>query len=169
VNQHPIGTTPAPGTRLDGTLFGPSNRCFACGPNHPTGLRLGFHVEGEEVVTRFTPIESHQGAPGMMHGGLITTVADEVGCWALIALKGKFGFTGTMSSRFPRAVRTGQELEGRSRITGGNARIMQVDVRLLQGGVECFSSAMSFIVMDQGGAEKMLGGPLPEAWKTFFR
>jgi acyl-coenzyme A thioesterase PaaI-like protein len=169
VNAHPIGTTDAPGTSLDGSLFGPNNRCFACSPDHPTGLRMRFTVEGDEVVTRFTPKDEHQGAPSVMHGGLVTMVADEVGCWALIALRGKFGFTGTMTSRFPRAVRVGQEIEGRARITAESTRVVQVDVRLRQASVECFSSAMSFIVLDQSGAEKMLGGTLPEAWKTFFR
>lgn len=166
---HPIGTTEAPGTRLDGSLFGPANRCFACSPDHPTGLRLAFHVEGDEVVTRFTPKETHVGAPSVMHGGLVTTVADEVACWALIALRGKFGFTGTMSSRFPRAVRVGVELEGRARITSDSVRMPKVEARLTQDGVTCFSSTMSFIVLDQSGAEQMLGGPLPEAWKRFFR
>jgi acyl-coenzyme A thioesterase PaaI-like protein len=169
VHQHPIGTTPAPGARLDGSLFGPNNRCFACSPDHPTGLRLQFGVDGDEVITRFVPRAEHEGAPGVMHGGLVTTVADEVGCWALIALRGKFGFTGTMSSRFPRAVRVGREVEGRARIAKESTRVVHVDVRLLQDGTECFTRTMCFIVLDQSGAEKMLGSTLPEAWKRFFR
>ena len=167
--HHPIGTTETPGTRLDGSLFGPQNRCFACSPDHPTGLHLAFHVEGDEVVTLFTPAQSHEGAPGVMHGGLVTTVADEVACWALIALRGKFGFTGTMTSRFPRPARIGQELQGRARISRESSRIMNVDVRLVQDGADCFTSTMSFIILNQDGAEKMMGGPLPEAWKKFFR
>jgi acyl-coenzyme A thioesterase PaaI-like protein len=169
VTHHPIGTTEAPGTLLDGSLFGPLNHCFACSPDHPSGLHLRFHVEADEVVTRFTPSHAHEGAPGVMHGGLVTTIADEVGCWALIALKGKFGFTGTMTSRFPRPMRVGKELVGRAKITRESARIMHVDVRLLQDDAVCFSSIMSFIVLDQVGAEKMLGGTLPPAWRRFFR
>jgi acyl-coenzyme A thioesterase PaaI-like protein len=169
VLHHPIGATREPGDKLDGTLFGPSNHCFGCGPHHPTGFRLRFHVEHDEVVTQTTPQKSHEGAPGVMHGGLVTTVADEVGAWALIALRGKFGFTGTMTSRFPRAVRVGTALEGRAKITKESSRIVHVDVRMLQEGHACFSSTMSFVVLDQKGAEKMLGGELPEAWKRFFR
>jgi acyl-coenzyme A thioesterase PaaI-like protein len=130
---------------------------------------LQFDVVNEEVVTRFMPREAHEGAPGVMHGGLVTTIADEVGCWALIALRGKFGFTGTMSSRFPRAVRVGSEVTGHAKITKESSRIMHVDVRLSQEAAVCFSSTMSFIVLNQKGAEKMLGRVLPEAWKRFFR
>jgi acyl-coenzyme A thioesterase PaaI-like protein len=168
-SHHPIGTTETPGTELDGSLFGPQNRCFACSPDHATGLHMRFHVEGEEVVTLFTPKQEHEGAPGVMHGGLVTTVADEVACWALIALRGKFGFTGTMNSRFPRPVRVGEQVEGRAKITRDSVRMMHVDVRLLQEQAVCFSSTMSFVILDQVGAEKMLGGALPEAWKKFFR
>ena len=88
---------------------------------------------------------------------------------ALIALRGKFGFTGTMTSRFPRAVRVGTLVQGRAKITKESTRVMHVDVRMLQEGHTCFSSTMSFIVLDQKGAEKMLGGELPESWKRFFR
>jgi acyl-coenzyme A thioesterase PaaI-like protein len=169
MHEHLIGKSDAPGDALDGTLFGPSNHCFGCGPNHPTGFRLRFQLEHDEVVTQFTPLPSHEGAPNVMHGGLVTTVADEVGAWALIALRGKFGFTGTMASRFPRAVRVGTLVQGRARITKESTRIVHVDVRMIQEGQTCFSSSMSFIVLDQRGAEKMLGGELPEAWKRFFR
>lgn len=168
VLQHPIDPKHVPGARLDGSLFGPANHCFACSPDHPTGLHLGFQIEGDEVVTRFTPTPAHEGAPSIMHGGLVTTIADEVGCWALIALRGKFGFTGTMTSRFPRPVRVGVELEGRARITKESTRITHVEVRLSQQGADCFTSTMTFIILDQKGAEVMLGA-LPEAWKRFFR
>ena len=169
MHEHLIAKTDAPGDKLDGSLFGPNNHCFGCGPHHPNGFRLRFHVEHDEVVTQFTPLKSHEGAPNVMHGGLVTTVADEVGAWALIALRWKFGFTGTMTSRFPRAVRVGTLVQGRAKITKESTRVMHVDVRMLQEGHTCFSSTMSFIVLDQKGAEKMLGGELPESWKRFFR
>jgi len=169
MDRHPIGTTPAPGERLDGTIFGPRNNCFACGPNHPEGFRLTFAVDGDEVVTRFVPRASHAGAPTIMHGGLVTTVADEVGCWALIALRGKFGFTGTMTSRFARPVRVERETVGRARITKESTRMVHVDVRVLQEDAVCFSSVMSFVIPNREGAESMLGKPLPEEWHRFFR
>lgn len=167
--SHPIGAAPAPGAELDGSLFGPDNHCFACCPDHPTGFHLRFQVEGDEVVTRFTPSRMHEGAPGVMHGGLVTTLADEVGCWALIALLGKFGFTGTMTSRLPRPVRIDRVVEGRARIVRDDKRMVHVEVVISQEGSTCFTSAMMFVVLTESGAEKMLGGPLPPAWKRFVR
>lgn len=154
---------------IDGTLFGERNRCFGCGPDHPHGFRLAFRVEGEEVVTNFVPGEGHESAPTVMHGGLVTTVADELAGWALIALRDKFGFTGKMKSRFPRPTRIGRPVEGRARIVRESARLVDVEVRMIQDGVDCFTSEMTFVILDQAGAEKMLGGPVPESWQRFFR
>ena len=154
---------------LDGELFGSANRCFACGPRHPFGFHLQFRVEGDEVVTDFLPTDAHEGAPTVMHGGLVTTLADELAGWTLIALREKFGFTGTMKSRFVRPIRIGRSVHGRGKITRDGSRLVHVEVRLLQDTEPCFSSAMTFVILDHAGAEKMLGGPLPEGWKKFFR
>lgn len=168
---HPIGLTPAPapqGELLDGSLFGPENHCFACSPDHPSGFRLRFSVEGDEVVTRFTPGPTFEGPKTMMHGGLVTTLADEIGVWALIA-RGKFGFTGAMKSRFVAPVRLGKETVARSRIVRDTTRITYVEARILQADTLCFTAEMSFVIPDVSGAEKMLGTNLPEDWKKFFR
>lgn len=154
---------------LDGDLFGDRNRCFACGPRHPFGFHLKFREIDGEIATDFTPKEEHEGAPTVMHGGLVTTLADEIGGWALIALRGKFGFTGTMKSRFTRPVRIGVSVHGRGKIVRDSSRMAHVEVRLHQDGASCFTSEMSFVILDEAGAAKMIGGPLPEAWKTFFR
>ena len=154
---------------IDGRIFGERNRCFGCGPNHPSGFHLRFRVDGDEVVTEFTPGETHEGVPTLMHGGLLSTIADEVGAWALIALRDRFGFTGSMKSRFPRPVRIGQPVEGRARITKENSRAAYVEVRLLQAGQECFTSTLTFILLDADSAEQMVGMSMPETMRRFFR
>jgi acyl-coenzyme A thioesterase PaaI-like protein len=53
-------------------------KCFACGPANPIGLKLAFREEGEAYVAEFHPREEHQGYDGIVHGGLVATVLDEV-------------------------------------------------------------------------------------------
>jgi acyl-coenzyme A thioesterase PaaI-like protein len=156
-------------TPLDGHLFGPGQPCFGCGPDHPHGFRLVFEREGDEVVTRFTPHDRYQGPPGIMHGGLVSTLADEVAAWAVIGLMGKFGFTASFDAKLSRAVRIGVPLEGRGRIVADRRRIVDVGVRIAQSGEDAFTGQFRFVLLDQGGAERLLGGPLPEAWKRFCR
>ena len=61
--------------------------CFGCSPTHPTGFRLEFDKEGDVVTTRFVPKTEHQGPPGILHGGLVTTLADELAAWTIIATR----------------------------------------------------------------------------------
>jgi len=52
-------------------------RCFGCGDD-TAGLQLDVRAgEGLSVHTRFTVSPRHQGAPGLAHGGLLTTALDE--------------------------------------------------------------------------------------------
>lgn len=154
---------------MNGDHFGPDHRCFGCGPRHAHGLRLEFRVEGEEVVTEMMPTQEHESVPNVMHGGLVTTLADELGGWVLIALLDKFGFTGSMSSRFVSPVRVGVLLEGRGRIVRNSRRLVEVRVEVSQQGRLCFKSDITFVMLDEAGSEKMLGGPVPDGWKRFFR
>jgi acyl-coenzyme A thioesterase PaaI-like protein len=154
----------------DGSIFGPYQVCFGCGPKHPFGLRLKFKREGDEVITNFSPNENHQGMPTMMHGGLMTTLADELGGWALIMLVGKLGFTGSMKCRFPRAIKIGTPIEGRAKIIRESTRMPTVGIRILQDGEACFTAEMNFLIPDKATAFKMFGSSLmPDGWEKYFR
>jgi len=58
--------------------------CFGCGSLNPQGLHLDFKMEEGEVKAVFTPQQEHQGFPGYMHGGLVTTLMDEAMGWCTV-------------------------------------------------------------------------------------
>jgi acyl-coenzyme A thioesterase PaaI-like protein len=157
------------GTSLDGHLFGPGQPCFGCSPDHPFGFHLTFTREGDEIVTRFVPLERHQGPVGIMHGGLVSTLGDEVAAWAIIGILGKFGFTASFDAKLLRPVRIGIPVIGRSKISRESRRVVEVAVRLSQDGLDAFTGTFQFVLVDQSGAERLMGGPIPEAWKRFCR
>ena len=52
-----------------------SRMCFVCGIDNPIGLHLKFYTDDEgRTVARFQPGPEHQGFPGQLHGGLISTL-----------------------------------------------------------------------------------------------
>ena len=157
------------GEELDGHLFGSDQPCFGCGPNHRLGFQLRFRREGDRVVTRFTPGDEYQGPPNIMHGGLVTTLADEVAAWALIGLKGKFGFTAKMQVTFHRPVRIRSTLVGESWIEKDLRRLADIGVRIQQDDQDCLTGSFRFVVMDAEGAERLMGQPLSPAWRRFSR
>jgi uncharacterized protein (TIGR00369 family) len=70
----PLPDAPAPGTVLPQHYA----HCFGCGADHPTGLHLSATVaEGVAVDAVFRVADAHQGAPGLAHGGVLATAADE--------------------------------------------------------------------------------------------
>jgi uncharacterized protein (TIGR00369 family) len=70
----PSSRAPAPGSVLPPHYAS----CFGCGDEHPTGLHLSVTVaEGVAVDAVFRVREAHQGAPGLAHGGVLATAADE--------------------------------------------------------------------------------------------
>lgn len=154
---------------MDGTLFGEGQPCFGCAPDHPAGFRLRFHVEDDSVVTRFVPAERFQGPPGIMHGGLVMTLGDEIAAWTLVGLQHRFGFTSKVEGRLKNAVRIGVETEARGRIAEDRGRMVDLDVTVSQGTVTCFEGKFRFVIMDVKGAERLLGQELPEAWKKLGR
>ncbi|MBL8679193.1 MAG: PaaI family thioesterase [Myxococcales bacterium] len=154
---------------LDGSIFGPESPCFGCAPSHPIGFHLSFVKKGEAIETTFTPGTQYQGPPGIMHGGLVTALADELAAWAIIGLKGQFGFTTSIEARLAGAVRVGLPLVGTARITKDLRRIVEVETVLAQGGADVYTARFKFVVLDKAGAERLLGGPLPEAWARFAR
>lgn len=155
--------------RLDGSIFGPDQPCFGCSPSHPSGFRLSFAREGEDVVTRFVPGPHHQGPPGIMHGGLVMTLADEVGAWAVLAATGKFGFTAQVECKLRQAIRVGEEIIGRGRVTKPGRRVVDTSVTLSQGDQVRAEATLRFVLLDRGGAEQLLGIKLPEEWLQFSR
>ncbi len=154
---------------LDPHVFGAGQPCFGCSPEHPIGFRLRFAKDEGAIVTRFVPDDRYQGPPGIMHGGLVMTLADEIGAWAIIGLLGKFGFTASFSGKLKKPVRIGDEVIGRGTIGRETSRVVTCNVALTQAGVLCFEGEYTFVLVDEAGAEKLLGRPLPDVWKRFAR
>jgi acyl-coenzyme A thioesterase PaaI-like protein len=154
---------------LDPHLFGPGSPCFGCSPEHPIGFHLRFFKDGDGIVTRFTPGARYQGPPGVMHGGLVTTLADEIAAWTVIGLRGRFGFTAAIEARLKKPVRIDEEVVGRGAITSDTARVVKIHVELTQAEITCFTGDFTFALLERAAAERLLGRPLSETWEPFAR
>ncbi|GAB4534638.1 MAG: PaaI family thioesterase [Anaerolineales bacterium] len=56
-----------------------SRMCFVCGLENPSGLHLHFYETAPgEVESTYTAPEHFQGYPGVLHGGIVATILDEI-------------------------------------------------------------------------------------------
>ncbi len=84
------------------------HNCFGCGRLNEYGLQLDFHAdERGGVWADFVPAERFEGYTGMVHGGVISTVLDEVMAWSLYRQE-IWAVTGEMSVRYRAPVRVGE-------------------------------------------------------------
>ena len=58
------------------------DKCFFCGPA-TGGLALGIEYREGSAYVEFTAHEKFQGYDGMLHGGIVTGILDEVMWWTL--------------------------------------------------------------------------------------
>lgn len=95
--------------------------CYGCGSEHPSGLHLRIVVgPGLTMHGTFAFGEDHQGAPGLVHGGLVAAAFDEL-LGALNWLLLKPAVTGRLEVDFrkPIPVGTTVSLQGRVRSVEG--------------------------------------------------
>ena len=80
----------------------PLNRaCFVCGEENPHGMHLGFQADGRRASARWTPTAGWESFQGIIHGGIISAVLDEVMSKAIIS-GGDEAFTADLRIRFLR-------------------------------------------------------------------
>lgn len=98
---------PSMGTKLEPFEFW---NCFACGPNHPKGLRLTFEQVDERIRTSFRLGDDFTGTGGIVHGGIVATVFDETMAWCLLRFRKKLHFTTKLETRYRQPVRPNTDL-----------------------------------------------------------
>lgn len=117
-----------------------SRYCFVCGLENPHGLKLAFYQDGpDSVVCRYTVPERFQGYPGVVHGGIVTSIMDEaVGRVFMIEDHNRFMFTAKLTTRFRKNVPietplkiTAQVVRDRGRIAESKAQLFGPDGDLL--------------------------------------
>ncbi len=61
----------------------PEYNCFGCCPDNPIGLHLEFYEDGDYIVSKWNPQHNYQGWVNTMHGGILSTLIDEVCGWVV--------------------------------------------------------------------------------------
>ena len=104
-----------------------TNHCFGCGRDNPIGLKLDMKMEGDYCVAYFTPKAEHESYGDRMHGGLTSTLLDEVMGDYVFRVAGKPAYTARLEIRFRSAIRIGEtvKVEGWPEVHRGRLFIMK--------------------------------------------
>ncbi|MEE9612346.1 MAG: PaaI family thioesterase [Desulfatiglandales bacterium] len=80
------------------------HHCFACGTANPIGLNLHFYRVGDSICTDITLGKYHEGWQNVTHGGIISTLLDEVMSWTIMYFKKVFFVTRKMEIKYIKPV-----------------------------------------------------------------
>ncbi len=91
-----------PASNENGRRYLPTGAtCFVCGADNQGGLHVRFYTLGDgRVHVDFTPAEHFTGYTGVVHGGIVGTVLDEILGWAVSLQCDRFTVTAELTVRY---------------------------------------------------------------------
>jgi len=107
-----------------------SRHCFICGMENPIGLHLHIYETSPGAVeSTYIPPDHFQGYPGVLHGGIVGAIIDEISGRAQMGsdpLNPRFMFTAKMEVKYRKNVPIGKQLKiigkaGKSRAKSAEA------------------------------------------------
>jgi len=125
--------------------------CFACGPQNPHGLRLNnFQFDGTYYSVKWRPSRPYQGWVGIVHGGIVATLLDEV-MTRLLWEQGYNVATAEICIKYHHASPVDEELTARAWLTNNKRRLFQTAAELLlpDGSVVASAQAKFLIPKDE--------------------
>ncbi len=111
-----------------------SRMCIMCGLDNPMGVNAPFYSMADgSVITLFKYRFEHQSYPGRVHGGLITSMLDELGMralWAKNLNESVFGVTVSLETNYRKPVPYQELLLARGEVVRETSRFFTVDAKL---------------------------------------
>lgn len=119
---------------LHSTRDGQHARCVVCGQPGPPGLGLAFDVGRDgSVSATFDCKAAFEGYPGMLHGGVISAIADGAMTNCLFA-RGVVAVTAELNVRFRHPVELGTPLTATARVIRQTRPLWILEATLTQAG-----------------------------------
>ena len=124
---------------MDENFLGPflmvdDGMCFACGEKNTRGLNLKFSVfpQKRRIETTLTLSTEFQGWKGIVHGGIVTTILDEL-MGKITQELGIRAVTASLEVRFKNVARISEEIRAVGEVT-------RIEKKLIYAQAQAFRS-----------------------------
>jgi len=109
-------------------------KCVVCSFRNGNGLNLEFDVaDNGSVTSTFKCEEAFEGYPGVLHGGVISSILDGAMGHCMFA-RGQAAVTVEMTTRFRHPVATGMEATVSARIVRTSHPLYLLEAEIVQDG-----------------------------------
>ncbi|MCE5244977.1 MAG: PaaI family thioesterase [Syntrophobacteraceae bacterium] len=134
-----------------------NHNCFGCSPTNDAGLRLQFYTDGRTVVTKVNVPGHLCGWENLVHGGVISTILDEVMGWSMLHILKKFTLTKSITVEFLKPVYIETELRAEARIleVKNDREALAEGLLFNENGVLCARSSGSFALFTSKAIQRL--------------
>jgi uncharacterized protein (TIGR00369 family) len=105
------------------------NFCFACGKNNHRGLKMDIELDTQSARCTYKIPKDLQGWPDVTHGGIISTILDEIMIWAA-AGREIHTVTAEMTVRFKHPLPTDHEVKIEAKVVQERKRIVLTQAKV---------------------------------------
>ena len=125
------------------------HHCFGCGTLNEHGLQMILHLEPARSWTTLELDRRFEGWEGVAHGGIVSTILDEVMAWALVA-GDDWGVTARLAVAFRKPVSIGQAIRAEGWVTRTRRRLVETAGRIVDAetGVELATATGTYVAAD---------------------
>ena len=100
--------------------------CFGCGTDNPIGLRLRPVETADGATAEFISRPEHQGWDGVVHGGILLTLLDEILAYAAI-YKAGLAVTAEIQARLRAPAPIGEKLLLSAKVTAQRRKLVECE------------------------------------------
>lgn len=124
-------------------------------------MQLEFYEEGEEIVSEWQPKERFQGYGNILHGGIISTLMDEIASWYIFTKLRAAGVTYQLQTNFLSPVYTNKgKITLRATLKEQRRRKTDIDVKLYDNdGKLCAEGVIGYFIFPEKFARDKLYYP----------
>jgi len=100
---------------------------YVCGKDNPIGLKIKIFKEKNTVNAEFISEENHQGYKGIVHGGIVFSIMDEVMSRAAMVAKGIMTLTVEINIKYRKKIKIGDKIFFTAKMIKDFRRIIEVE------------------------------------------
>ncbi len=93
-----------------------NDNCFGCSTKNKHGLQMKFHTSEEYLYSKLIVPEHLSGWSNLVHGGILSTILDEIMGWSAIYFSKKLILTKSMNVEYKQPLHVGDEITARGSI-----------------------------------------------------
>ena len=141
-------------------------QCFGCAPNNNNGLQMEFYEDGEYLISEWEPKTFLQGYGNVLHGGIQSTILDEIASWVVYVKAKTGGVTANLEVKYKKSAYVNKgPLKARAKLTDVDKRFAYISAELLDHeGKICSEAKLRYYIFPEETARKKLDYPGHEAF-----